>query len=182
MTIESTRSFLQRALVARYADLRKRLARKLGSTALAGEALHETYLRLGHGPELDTIANPLSYLFRAALNTAHNMRQSEVRHNGTVEFDAALDIADEAPRQDRVLEASEQLAIVTAALAELPARQRTAFLESFIGATPTEELAKRYGVAARTIQADVRTAVIHCARRLGRKEILAKDRVRLSKR
>jgi len=179
--VEGTRSFLQKMLAERYQLLLRRLSRHLGSEALAGEALHETYIRLGHGGELGEITNAESYLFRAAVNNAHNIRLSERRSSTTLEMDAALEVPDETPSPDRALQANEQLAIVIAALNELPERQKAAFLESYIGSTPTEALAGRYNVAVRTIQADIRAAVIHCAKRLGRKEILANDRVRLSK-
>jgi RNA polymerase sigma factor (sigma-70 family) len=179
--VEGTRSLLQKMLAERYQLLLRRLSRHLGSEALAGEALHETYIRLGHGGELGEVTNAESYLFRAAVNTAHNIRLSERRSRTALEMDAALDVPDETPSPDRALQANEQLAVVIAALNELPERQKAAFLESYIGSTPTEALAERYNVAVRTIQADIRGAVIHCAKRLGRKEILANDRVRLSK-
>jgi RNA polymerase sigma factor (sigma-70 family) len=178
---EGTRASLQKMLAERYQHLLRRLSRHLGSEALAGEALHETYIRLGRGGELDDVSNAEAYLFRATINTAHNIRVSERRSRTVLEMDAALDVPDDTPPPDRAIQANEQLAVVVAALNELPERQKVAFLESYVGSTPTEVLAQRYNVAVRTIQADIRAAVVHCAKRLGRKEVLANDRVRLSK-
>lgn len=179
--VDTTRTLLRRLLVERYKALETRLTAKLGSSALAGEALHETYLRLGQGGDLEPVRNAEAYVYRAALHTAFNLRNADARWRKTTPIDEMPEIADETPGPDRIASGRIQVEIVMRALAELPQRQREAFLEGFIGATPAEELAARYGVGIRTIQADVRAAVVHLARRLGRKEILAAGRARLSK-
>jgi len=62
----STRDLLRQTLAASYGKLRQRLARKLGSDAVAQEVLHETWLRLGQGGEFDPGANREGYVYRAA--------------------------------------------------------------------------------------------------------------------
>lgn len=180
MMTETTRTLLKRSLASGYQRLRSRLTTHLGSSALASDALQETYLRLEQGGELGPVANAEAYLYRTALNVAFNLRRSEARRRA-VDLDEALELADDKPSPEHVAEVNEQVAAVMAALGELPARQREAFLESFLGNVPPEVIAKRYGVGVRTIQADVRNALIHCAQRLGRKDVLAVGRVRLSR-
>lgn len=177
---DATRTLLRQALTGRYKQLRQRLARRLGSESLAGEVLHETWLRLGQGGELGPIANPDNYVYRAALNTATNMRSSD-QSRAVVDLSEVQDLSDEAPRQDRVVESRIDLEKVMQALDELPPRQREAFLECFTGGVRPEDFAARHDVSIRTVQADIRDAVIHCARRLGRKDVFANRRIRVSR-
>jgi DNA-directed RNA polymerase specialized sigma24 family protein len=100
---EAMRAFLRRSLLASYSDLIGRLTRRLGSPDLAAEALHETYLRLEQPGNIGEVANPESYLYRAAVNTAANIRRSDSRHLGEEEIKALLDISDDAPDPERIV-------------------------------------------------------------------------------
>lgn len=176
-----TRERLQRRLTEQYRQLRLRLARKLGSEALAEEALHETWIRLDKARELPPVLNEDAYLLRAAANMAANLRVSENRHAGSLELEEAADHPDDAPDAMRIAVAKAQVAAVMQALRELPVRQQEVFVAWFQQETTTEELAQRHGVSLRTIQADLRTAVIHCARRTGRKDLFANRAFKLSR-
>ena len=46
----------------------QRLTRRLGSADLAGEAIHEVFLRIERGGELGEVRNPQAYLYRMAAN------------------------------------------------------------------------------------------------------------------
>ncbi len=178
---ESTRIQLRRTLVDGYGQLKRRLTQRLGSSTLASEALNETWMRLGRGGELGSVTNAEAYVYRAALNTAANLIKAESRHAGHAVLADIPEIEDEAPRSDRVAASRDEVEQVVAALAELPQRQRDAFVECFRGETMPEILAERYGVSVRTIQADIRNAILHCAERLDRKDVLVGRRVKLSK-
>ena len=160
--------------------IRRRLAQRLGSSALASEALSETWLALGRGGELGTIADADAYVYRAALNAANALRKRESRP-GHVDIAEIGEIADEAPLADRIVASRDEIEQMIAALRELPERQREAFLQCYRGDTMPEDLAARYHVSVRTIQADIRSAILHCAERTGRKNILAGKRVKLSR-
>ncbi len=176
----SSRLQLRRSLVDRYHELRRRLARRLGSTTLASEALSETWLALGSGGELETIADADAYVYRAALNAAHALRKREDRH-GHADIAEIADIADDAPLPDRIVVSRNEIERMIEALRELPERQREAFLQCYRGEMMPEELAERYQVSVRTIQSDIRSAILHCAERTGRKNVLAGRRVKLSR-
>ncbi len=176
---DANQTLLRRSLLASYSKLRDRLARRLGSLELAGEALNETWLRIETTSEGKPVSNPEAYLYRAALNTASNIRRSQERRLSEVEIESVLNLADEAPGPDRILAAREEVAIVNEALAELPERQRIVFRESFLGTTNIE-LAARLGVTPRTISSDLQRAVAHCARRLGSKNFFRSGGVAVS--
>jgi RNA polymerase sigma factor (sigma-70 family) len=176
----SIREDLRRHLAERYEQLRRRLTRKLGSEALAEEALHETWVRLGRGSELAPVANQDSYLLRAAANMAASLRISEEKHMGG-DPDIALEQPDDAPDAHRIAAGKAQVAMVMRALEELPDRQRDVFRAWFMADSSTEQLAQKHGVSLRTIQADLRSAVIHCARRTGRKDLLVDRNFKVSR-
>ena len=173
-------ALLRRTLLASYGNLMARLTRRLGSPDLAAEALHETWLRLERPGNISDVANPESYLYRAAINTAANLRNAGARHLGSGEISALLEIPDEAPGAERIAMARAEIGALEQALAELPARQRAVFCEVMFQSTPYPVLAERYGVSTRTIYKDVEQALEHCARRLGKKSFFKMERRQLS--
>ena len=178
----SNRTQLQSSLVARYKRLRERLAARLGSQDLAGEALHETWLKLQDGPDLKPVADPEAYLYRAAINTAANLKAKAGRFLGGADISAILNLADDAPDQERVAIAKNELGRLRKALAQLSPRQRDIFIGSFADEMSHEALAERHGVSVRTIQIELRTAVLHYAQRTGRGNLFAPGALRMSRR
>lgn len=178
---EAIRALLRRSLLAKYRDLIARLTRRLGSSDLALEALHETWLRLERPGNFSEVANPEAYLYRAALNAAANIRVAENRRLTAVELDALMDFEDEAPGPEQIAEGRADIARLDRALAELPARQRAVFRDSLLQDISYEALAKRHGVTVRTIHSDIRYAIEHCADRLGKDVLFAFGRRQLSK-
>ncbi|MGL3823108.1 RNA polymerase sigma factor [Sphingopyxis sp. R3-92] len=169
----STRQNLRRTLTERYREIRARLSRRLGSDALAEEAIHETWLRLDKGGDLGPVANEEAYLIRAAMNMASNLRIGEERHARTVGIEDIDDQADETPDPLRVSDAKLSVEKVMRALEDLPLRQADIFLACFMHGVSTEQVATKHGISPRTVQTDLRAAVLHCARRLGRKDVFA---------
>ncbi|NVO17720.1 MAG: RNA polymerase sigma factor [Rhodoplanes sp.] len=157
---------LQRHLLTRYAELKRRLTRYLGSADLASDALHDTWLRLARGGELATVHNPDAYLYSMAINIASNSRRAESRRLTAPEVDALLDIADEAPDAAQVLEAREDLDAIVTIIGELPLRQQAILLAARLEGVPRRELAARFGVSERFVQRELQQAHDHCATRL----------------
>jgi RNA polymerase sigma-70 factor, ECF subfamily len=170
---EAMRAFLRRSLLASYSDLIGRLTRRLGSPDLAAEALHETYLRLEQPGNIGEVANPESYLYRAAVNTAANIRRSDSRHLGEEEIKALLDISDDAPDPERIVLARAEVDSLRRALAELPERQSVVFSEVMFDNTPYPVLAERFGVSTRTIYKPWRIARVGWAKNLSSKSSAA---------
>lgn len=181
MMSEPTRALLLRTLLAQYEKLKDRLARRVGSVDLASDALQETWLRLDSRDDLAPVKNPTAYVYRAALNTATNLRKANERRLTPIEIADLLQIPDSAPGPDVIAELRAEIRQVEAAIADLTERQRNVFLESYLGDTPHRELAERWGVSLRMIQLDLKHAVEHCARRLGKRNRFALRRPHLSK-
>lgn len=168
---EQNAKSLRQALSADYEGLVKRLSRCLGSSDLAREALHETFLRVERVSEEVTVHSPVDYLFRVAINIARDRRKSDGRLLSASEIAAIMDIPDERPDPSTVAEGRIEVGELEKALAQLPARRREVFVCAHLEQLPHNEIASRFGVNVRTVEFDLRHALEFLSRRLGRKVI-----------
>lgn len=170
---------LRQLLVERYHDLRERLARRLGSTELASEALHEVYLRLGRTDTPGAVASPRAYLFKAAYNLATDRRRSERRRarHAVSDADVMLDIPDGQPGPDGIVEARIELAALARALLALPPRQRAILIAARYQQLPRAEIARRFGISRRTVQFELQRALEACREHMEMTEGDADDKL-----
>jgi RNA polymerase sigma factor (sigma-70 family) len=145
------------------------LSRKVGQQE-ASDLMHEAFIRLartGHGRTV--LHNERSFLFQIAANLAVDHNRAQVRQSRLltpVEIDDLLAVADEAPGPDRQTQGNLDLQSLGAALRELPPRRAEAFRLSRIEGLSHATIAVRLGVSLRTVEAEVRMALDHCAERL----------------
>lgn len=165
---EADQSTLLDTLVAGYDDFKRRLTARLGSAELACEALQDTFLRLRTSAILGSVQKPRAYVLRAAYNIAINRLVAEKRRGVAADIETLLDIADDAPDQVRVVESRSDIEALTRALHGLPRRRREIIVAVALNDVPISELAKRFGVTVRTIQIELRHAIMHCAEHLDR--------------
>ena len=168
---DSNRKSLRETLLADYEGLTTRLTRCLGSSDLAREALHETFLRVDRVSEAVSLRSPVDYLFRTAINIAKDRRKSNGYLLSTAEIASIIDIPDEAPDPSVIAEARLELKELEKALGELPDRRRNVFVAAHIEQLPHSEIATRFGINVRTVEFDLQHAMEHLSRRLGRKII-----------
>lgn len=159
---------LRQLLVDRYDDLRRRLAHRLGSTELATEILHETYLRLGRGrAEVGPVHSPNAYLFRTALNVAaDHHRQTKSRRLNNLEVETLRGIADEALDSAKATEARLEVGALERALEELTPRRRAILIAARLEEVPHAEIAARFGISTRMVEKELKHALLHCSARL----------------
>ena len=156
-------------LVTRYADLKRTLARRLGSTDLAGEALQDTWLRLESRDDIDGVRDPFSYLLRTAVNVAYDQQRSQSRLVSAAEIEDLLDEqADPTPGPAQTAEARSELAALAAAMALLPERRRRILMLVRWEQLPQREVAARLGVSLRTVEQDLKKAHDFCMARMQR--------------
>jgi RNA polymerase sigma-70 factor (ECF subfamily) len=165
---DTNRTALLTLLVASYDDLRQRLARRSGSAELADEALQDTFLRLSSASAIGPVRDLRSYLFRVAMSVASNRRVAERRHATASEIDALFDLADDSPGPERIIEARSEIAALRQVIEELPGRRREVLMAHFVHEEPLRDIARRFGVSVRTIQVELKHALVHCAVRLER--------------
>jgi RNA polymerase sigma factor (sigma-70 family) len=157
---------LQQRLLLRYDELKKRLTRHLGSPELAGDALHDTWLRLERGGDIGAIRSPDTYLLRVAINMGRDNLRAENRLISTSDAEILLGIADESPDAERDAESRSELRLLTAVMAELPPRQKAILLAARVEGLGRSEIAKRYGVSVRYVHRELQAAHDYCAERL----------------
>ncbi len=170
MTDSTPRETLRALLAAGYADLRRRLARRLGSVDAASEALHDTYLRLERLNCSVPIANPQAYLMRMVLNVAFDREQNE-RKLSSLEIADLWRFADGVLDAETITAARSELDLLKSAMSELPPRCQAIMLAARIEELPHDEIAARFGISTRMVHFELRRALEHCANRLERKVI-----------
>ena len=159
---------LRAVLAADYSGLFKRLTQRLGSSELACEALQETFLRVERVTETSPVRSPKDFLFRIALNVATDQRRVGKRYLSAEAVHEFLDIPDESPDAASILEGRQDIEALQRALAELPTRTRAVFMAAVVKKMPDHAIATQLGVSVRTVEIDLKQALIHCATRLDR--------------
>lgn len=164
---------LRRLLVDDYHGLRERLARRYGSPDLATELLHEAWLKLDRaqaGGSTMALRNPRAYLYRIAINLAADRGRSERARITAAELDALHRRAHDELDPGRIAEAKMEVAALSAAINQLPARRRAIFIAARLEELPYKEIAARHGVTIRVVDRELSLALNH----LG--EVLNKNR------
>ncbi|WP_296526396.1 sigma-70 family RNA polymerase sigma factor [Rhodoplanes sp.] len=156
---------MRRLFIDGYDDLKTRLTKRLGSADLAGEAMHDTWLRLARLEPVGVVQQPEHYLFRAALNAADDHRRREKRHSRSVDLDRALEIRDERPTAEEDLVARSELETFETIMAELPPRRRAIFLAARVGNVPRQVIADEMRISRRSVARELMLAHKHCLAR-----------------
>lgn len=133
-----------------------------GAGDAAEDVLHDLYVRVATA-DAGPVAQPLSYLYRAANNLMvdrfRSRRQAERREQDW--SDAAGPTEPErsdAPAPDRTLVARETLVGVQAVLDGLGARAATIFRRHRVDGVQQRDIARELGVSLSTVEADLRRA------------------------
>jgi RNA polymerase sigma-70 factor (ECF subfamily) len=129
--------------------------------------LHETFLKLDRVGQTNEIRSPADYIFRTAINVAHDQRRANNQGVSAAEIDALLDIADDQPDPAAQAEARSDVKALLAAMEQLPSRPREVFYRIAVTGCAGKEVAESLGVTTRTVEADFRLALMHCADHLG---------------
>lgn len=162
---DATRRSLRNLIRERYDYLLSRLSYRLGSKDLAGEALHDAFVRLERAELAAEIKQPTSYVLRMAANIASNRRRDN-RLLSIEDVAEALSVPDETQDPSLSSERQSDLAAVKRAIGNLPERRRTLLIAVWLDETPTDELARVHGMPRRTVQHEVKMAIEEIRRAL----------------
>ncbi len=135
-----------RALAPRYATRAVALARRIcGNPADAEEVVQEAFLRVWvNAPRWRPEALFRTWFYRSVFNLALN----RTRRAPFAPLEAAGDPPDPAPPADQVMERAEQDRLIASAIAELPARQRSAIALTYGDELSNAEAAAILGTSA----------------------------------
>jgi RNA polymerase sigma-70 factor (ECF subfamily) len=143
-------------------DTLLRFLRAHGAGDAAEDLLQELWLRV-RDARVGPIAQPLSYLYRAAnnlmLDRYRSERQATTRDRNWVEATGG-DLSGRSlePGGERVLIARETLGRVRAALAALGTRAEHVFRRHRLEGVPQRDIAGELGVSLSTVESDLRKA------------------------
>ncbi|HYG45034.1 MAG TPA: sigma-70 family RNA polymerase sigma factor [Bordetella sp.] len=159
---------LRRVLVERYDLLKTQLTRRLGSPDLAGDALHDAWLRLAVKDEIEEVRHPQAYLINIAMHAAIDRVRGQARELNETEIDALFDVADSAAGPAQAVQARLDLERVVQAMQALPPRQRDILFSARVDGATREELAARYGISVRMVARELQVAHEYCVRQMRR--------------
>jgi RNA polymerase sigma-70 factor (ECF subfamily) len=172
--VDNGLNVLRKLLVLRYDELKRRLTRRVGSSDVAAEALHETWIRLGQSHDVAAVRRPESYLFRIALNVAVDRHRADVRWSDRAGVAALLHSDDDQLDPEHAVLMQSEMAAMEKVLAELPERRRAIFLAALTEELPYREIANRFGISLRSVEREMSHAFEHCSKRF--KKMPAKKR------
>ena len=132
-----------------------------GAGDSAEDLLQELWLRIAAAPT-GPIAQPLSYLYRAAnnlmLDRYRSQQQAGKRDQSWSDAATTVPGTSDEPSSERRLIAREQLRIAQAALDSLGERAAAIFRRHRIDGVGQREIAGEFGVSISTVEADLRRA------------------------
>lgn len=156
---DASLAIVRRHLIDRYDELKRRLARRLGSPDLAADALQDAWLKIDRVEAIGDVRNHDNYIFGIAMNAARDrMREANTRYLSAAEVEGLLQIPDEAPVPSNIVEMRSDLKQLEAILLELPARQRDILLAARIDQMPRADIAARFGISVSLVEKELQRA------------------------
>lgn len=131
----------------------------------AEDVVQDVFLRMTYASERSSVRNKDAYVHSVALNLVRDRgRAAATRAAVAGEFDENTRSLE--PDAWQIISSRQQLAILEAALAELPQKRRAALvLRRFDGLTYLE-IAETLGLSVSMVEKHVRLGLDHCRRRL----------------
>lgn len=151
---------LQDAFAQHQGELLGTLYYMVGNVEDARDALQETFLKCWkHQANIGEIKNLKAWIFRVALNTARDLRQTAWRRKRKSMPDEETMIASTQSSPDATAEESEQLGRLRQALRALREEEQAVFLLRQNGDMTYDEIAVAIGVPTGTVKTRMRLAV-----------------------
>lgn len=142
-------------------ELTRFLQRRGASPDMAADLTQETFLKLLSATPTGRVDNKRAYIFQ----TANNLLVDLGRRRRLVPFvedsNAALQqLVDEAPSPERVVLSRQELALMQAALEQIPERPREVFLARLEGRT-FDEIGRSLGMPTQTAFSQMVKVMMH---------------------
>jgi RNA polymerase sigma-70 factor (ECF subfamily) len=151
-----------RLVEACYGELLRFARRRLGGGHVADDLVQEACLRFTSAPR-PTITKPRAFLHRILANLVVDHQRRQARQPVVADDFEAVDPA--ASAEDALIW-RERLALLSRAVEELPPRCRECFVMRRFDDLSQDEIAQRMGISRNMVEKHLRTAALHCARRL----------------
>lgn len=157
---------LAQAVETYYDDLRRFVRRRTGSASLADDVVQETWVR-ARTSAAAMPQNPRAYVFRMAGNLAVDHVQQRAAQPDHVADGGLIDqLVWDATTPEVEVAAREELAILEAAIRELPAKRRLVFVLYRGRGLTMRQIAARLGISEKRVEKQIARAMVHCRKRL----------------
>lgn len=155
---------MRKLLVQRYDEIRQRLSWRLGSSELAADALHDTWVRLSERePSAGEIKNPMAYLMRMATNVALDRLGRDKRYLDVDEMEQLIgDLCDRTPGPEERAGAHDEIRLLVTLIESMPARRRAIFLAVRVEGLSNRDAAACFGVSERLVGLELKRAHEFC--------------------
>ena len=134
--------------------------RVLNDRAEAEEALQEVFVKIWTKADRFAVSDlsPISWLVAIARN--HAIDRIRARRSPTVDIDAAVDVADQAPGPEAMAVASGEIGQINQCLDELEVDRAAAVRGAYLKGESYAELAERHGVPLNTMRTWLRRSLM----------------------
>jgi RNA polymerase sigma factor (sigma-70 family) len=143
--------------------LRRFFMRRFRNPAEAADATQETFLRMLDAPPATNIENPQAYLFQIAKSVAR-VTSARLAADSDLFLPATVgeNQAEDAPDQERIVNARQSLVLLARAIEKLPNRCQEVFILSRLHGLANGEIAARLGISRNMVEKHIIKALIHC--------------------
>lgn len=155
---EDTRPILSDYLARHYGSLKRRVTRLLGSNELAGDALHDAWLRVQSKDDQGPVESPGSYLVRVAVNIALDVQRRQSRSLPFDEIETLMALSDSAPGPAQTAEIRSEVDAALKYIDRLPERRRRILLLVRWDGLQQKEVAQLLGVSLRVVENELKRA------------------------
>ncbi len=147
-------------------DVHRFILSRVSCEATAADLTQETFLRVSQLPDLQSIRNMRSYLFRIATNLTidHLRTQSRWQRVFADEETDPLDRPDSASTPESAFLAKEELKRIVETIQHLTPLCREIFLLNRYEGLPHREIAERLNVCISTVEKNIARALNQCRR------------------
>lgn len=159
---EQTMDRLTRCFLEIRAELVRFLSRRNGPAG-AEDVVQEAWLKLHERGNPDSWQEPRAVLYTTAANLGTDVQRREAHGDRLFVRDGEIpETASPAAGPDAQIQAESELNCVAAALEELPAQCREAFLLNRLDGLTHVEIAQRLGISTKTVQRHIERALRRC--------------------
>ncbi|MDF7776438.1 sigma-70 family RNA polymerase sigma factor [Sphingomonas sp. AOB5] len=131
------------------------------------DVVQDAFLRLSMAESRVKVVDRAAFLYVTALNLIRDRARAEATRGALlVDADHLEQVSSDLPSTEQILAAREELAIVDAAIAELPVNARAAFMMYRLDNLPHAKIAEELSISVSMVEKHVRRALDHCRDRL----------------
>ena len=160
---------LAAALAKHYEEIKAFIRRKVGCADLAADVAQDAWVKLATATPAQPVDNPRAYLYRVASNMAvDSLRQTQSAQRRLSPDPIPETLAGDEPAADDAVLQRQRLALLRAAVNELPPRCREVFLLHRFAGLSHADIAARLGITVSMVEKHMRRALAHCRDTLAR--------------